>query len=102
MEKSWLLYRFLLIGLLLATSPALRAQSPGSYVPCQEMPALMQNFKADYQSLTRFYAPAPPSFRESAAGGAFRPVVTNVSPEVRARLEQLYKSYLEQLQRIHF
>jgi uncharacterized protein (DUF885 family) len=102
MEKSWLLYRFLLIGLLLATGPALYAQSPGSYVPCQEMPALMQNFKADYQSLTRFYAPASPSFRESAAGGAFRPVVTGVSPEVRARLGQLYKSYLEQLQRIPF
>lgn len=89
-------------ALVLMTGPGLRAQSPGAYAPCQEMPALIQNYKADYQSLTRFYAPVPPSYRESAAGGAFRPMITGSSPEIRTRMEQLYKSYLERLTKLPF
>ncbi|MBS1661971.1 MAG: DUF885 family protein [Bacteroidetes bacterium] len=87
---------------LLAIFSGARAQSPGAYSPCQEMPALMQNFKADNASLTRFYAPASPSFRESAAGGNFRAVTAVSSPETRARMEQLYNSYLQQLSKINF
>ena len=88
--------------LLLLAGKAMRAQSPGVYSPCQEMPALMQNFKADYQSLSRFYSPVPPVSRESSAGGAFRPVVTGVSPETRTRLDRLYQEYLEDLSRLDF
>ncbi|HEY6900021.1 MAG TPA: hypothetical protein VI233_05235, partial [Puia sp.] len=87
---------------LLAIFPGVRAQSPGAYCPCQEMPALMQNYKADYASLTRFYAPAQPSFREGAAGGNFRMGPAGSSPETRARMEQLYNSYLQQLGKIDF
>lgn len=80
----------------------IRAQSPGVYVPCQEMPALMQNYKADYASLTRFYAPMAQPFRDGGGGGNFRGGGAATSPGTRARMEQLYQSYLQQLQKINF
>lgn len=96
------IYKTILLICLVAIISDARAQSPGLYCPCQEMPALMQNYKADYQALTRFYSPLPPSYRETSAGAAFRPVVAGSSPETRKRLEVLYHSYLGQLQKLNF
>jgi len=96
------LKHFFVLLLSLGTGLLVRAQSPGVYAPCQEMPALEQNFKADNASLTRFYSPATPGFRESAAGGVFRPVVIGVSPETRTRLDKLYRDYLDRLSKIDF
>jgi len=106
MKKKVLIYSIRMVAgaacLFLAAGATVRAQSPGSYIPCQEMPALMQNFKADNQALSRFYSPATPGLRESAAGGNFRPVLIGVSPETRTRMEKLYREYLERLGRINF
>jgi uncharacterized protein (DUF885 family) len=59
------------------------AQVNETFVPCQEMPELIQNHQADNRSLRRFY------------------FVQN-SPERRKRFESLYLSYLDKLNNINY
>jgi uncharacterized protein (DUF885 family) len=74
-------------------------QTGDAYAPCQEMPALMQNFNADYRVLVRFYTPAAGNqFR----GGFGLPDAGVGSPEKRQRLSTLYKDYSVQLEAINF
>lgn len=74
------------------------AQSKEEYVPCQEMPGIIQNFNADEQALLRFYTPWTGSgFRDDHDGNA------NIgSPEKRDRLIKLNQDYLKKLEVINF
>lgn len=73
------------------------SQSDASYIPCQEMPFIMQQFKADETALIRFYNTAA----EASQRGGGAPVATR-APECRDRLTALYKSYLDRLGRLSF
>jgi len=75
-----------------------RAQvSPDPYVPCQEMPRLIENYRADSRAIGRFYT-------SSYYGTRFRGNVgpEGGSPEKRARLEVLDNEYLQRLDRLDF
>src|SRR5580658_6809974 len=82
-------------ALLFAASGTGRAQvSPDPYVPCQEMPSLMENYQADARGITRFY-------NSSFYGTRFRGGEA-VSPELRARLGALDREYLDKMGRLDF
>lgn len=70
--------------------------SPEPYVPCQEMPDLIQNYQADRQALTRFYTSAFYGNRYQNA------TIDGASPEVRARFDSLYREYLAKVEAIDF
>jgi hypothetical protein len=74
------------------------AQSKDDYIPCQEMPNIMQNYNADYWALVRFYTPwTGTGFRDDRDGDA------NIgSPEKRDRLIKLNQDYLKKLEAINF
>ena len=75
------------------------AQPKGSdvYVPCQEMPNLIEDYAADFRALARFYSPSSSgSFR---GGGADAGVG---SPEKRERLDKLNNDYLKKLAQLNF
>lgn len=91
------LYAFLLPLLFLSFS-ALSQISPDPYVPCQEMPNLIENYNADLRALTRFYT-------SNFFGGrnGFNQVSTEGgSPEKRARLDELFHEYLKKLDQLDF
>lgn len=74
------------------------AQSKDEYVPCQEMPNLIQNYDADYRALVRFYTPwAGTGFRDNRDAGAGAG-----SPEKRDRLVKLNQDYLKKLEALNF
>ncbi|WP_153795822.1 DUF885 family protein [Foetidibacter luteolus] len=77
----------------------LHAQTKYDFVPCQEMPDLMQKYQADYRAIQRFYTPAdnnsPFSYRGGDGDGAD-------SPEKRERLVKLYNEYLQKLSQLNF
>jgi uncharacterized protein (DUF885 family) len=75
-----------------------RAQvSPDPYVPCQEMPLLIENFNADSRAITRFYNT---SFYGSR--GANDRNTEGGSPEKRQRLDELYHEYIRRLGQLDF
>ena len=76
------------------------AQTKGmGYVPCQEMPNIMEQYAADLRALSRFYSPASSaSSRGSGAGGEGG----IGSPEKRERLDKLHNDYLKKLKEINF
>ena len=53
----------------LAISYAGIAQSKNEYVPCQEMPNLIQNYNADYRALVRYYTPSTGNAQRGGGGG---------------------------------
>jgi hypothetical protein len=82
-------------ALLFAASGTGRAQvSPDPYVPCQEMPMLIEHYQADTRAVTRFY-------NSSFYGTRFRGG-DPVSPELRGRLGVLDRDYLNRLERLDF
>jgi len=73
--------------------------SPDPYVPCQEMPTLIENYNADLRSLVRFYT----SSYFGGRNGAGNFIQTEGgSPEKRARLDTLYHDYLNRLEHLDF
>lgn len=97
MKKNLLKYTLMLCCCSIGLSAT--AQSPGEYVPCQEMPDLITNFNADSRAVTRFYTPAAENnFRGGGGGGSD----AGGSPEKRARLNTLYNDYLKKLNQIGF
>lgn len=75
------------------------SQSKEEFVPCQEMPNLMENYNADYRALSRFYTPVS----ANAFSGGSRPEAGGIgSPEKRDRLQRLYKEYLAKLDALNF
>ena len=97
MRKYLSLAAGLLVLLLLNPGSTTAQISPDSYVPCQEMPTLMQNYDADLQSLTRFYT-------SSFYGSRYRgnSSIEGAAPEVRARFDSLYHEYLDKLEKLDF
>ncbi len=93
---------YLLIGLytlfLLISHPDGFSQSPGEYVPCQEMPHLIEMYNADLRALTRFYT----SNFYGARNAGNQISTEGGSPEKRARLEELYHEYLKKLDNLDF
>ncbi len=91
-------FMLLCCGLLPA---AVLSQSKEAYVPCQEMPNLIENYNADYRALVRFYTPPAGggggNFRGGGGGDA-----GFSSPEKRERLQQLYNDYLKKLEQLSF
>lgn len=84
---------------LLIVSGHLRAQISDGYVPCQIMPQLMTDYKADLQAVNNFYTPTVGDnfykrYYESSDPGA--------SPEKRARLQVLYNDYLQKIDAVDF
>ena len=82
---------------LLHAGGAVAQISPQAYVPCQEMPNLMQNYEADLRALTRFYTSAFYGSRYQGGGG-----IDGASPEIRARFDSLYREYLGKVEAIDF
>jgi len=82
-------------ALLFSASGTGRAQmSPAPFVPCQEMPKLIEDYQADARAITRFY-------NSSFYGTRFRSGEA-VSPELRARLGVLDRDYMGQLEKLDF
>ncbi len=82
------------------------AQSKDEYVPCQEIPNLIQNYTADSRVLIRFYtatAGGGGGFGLGGGGGARGGGGTPAgSPERTARMIKLYKEYLAKLAAVNF
>lgn len=75
----------------------IQAQDNQSFVPCQEMPNIMENFRADYRAIDAFYSPYSNYYgRTNYDGGA------NGSPDKVERLNSLFKNYLEKLDKFDF
>ncbi len=90
--------RILSVILLLSVAiTRIQAQvSPEPYVPCQEMPHLMETFRADEEAVIRFYTS---SFYGTRYG---RGSAESGSPEKRTRLVGLYNEYLGKLDQLDF
>jgi len=71
--------------------------SPDAYVPCQEMPSLMQNYDADLRALTRFYTSAFYGNRYQGNN-----TIEGAAPPIRARFDSLYREYLGKLEKLDF
>jgi len=67
---------------LVVPAPSFAQVSPNAFVPCQEMPDLMEHYNADQRAIGRFYA--------------------NNLPDKRARLEALDHEYLGKLKQLDF
>ena len=87
----------LVVLLVLHAGPGFAQISPDPYVPCQEMPDLMQNYEADLHALTRFYTSA---FYGSHYQGNVS--IDGASPLIRARFDSLYREYLAKMDGIDF
>lgn len=90
----------LLAAVLACTSGMAQQPAPGSaaanYVPCQEMPNLIQEFNADYNALARIYSAGAPDDNARWSSGPAD------SPEKRNRLNRLYHDYQQRLEQLHF
>ena len=87
-------HHLILILFFLCRVFSLDAQN-NSYVPCQEMPSLMENYKADFNAINKFYTPL------SNARGNQRNDNSS-SPEKRERLNSLNRQYLQKLEQLDF
>ncbi|RFM28575.1 DUF885 family protein [Deminuibacter soli] len=88
--------------LFLSCSTASSAQTITSsaaqnYVPCQEMPNLIQEYNADYGALLHIYSAGAPDDESRWSGTG-----PGDSPEKRNRLNQLYHTYLQRLGLLDF
>jgi len=88
----------LLLPLFLLLTKVEAQISPDPYVPCQEMPQLIETYNADLRAIVRFYSS---SFYGARNAGGPVPAEGG-SPEKRARLDGLYHEYLEKLEHTDF
>lgn len=92
-----LLLAFGLATISAAIPAVTKAQvSANEWVPCQEMPTLIQRFNADSRVLNRYYSPALNNARGGFADWSIG------SPEKNERLQKLIKDYQAQLAAINF
>ena len=73
--------------------------SAASYVPCQEMPSLIQGYQTDSRTLNRYYSPASNRGGGGFGGGADAGIG---SPEKNMRLQQLVQEYQKKLAAVPF
>jgi uncharacterized protein (DUF885 family) len=92
---------FLCLLVCLSSIPAFTQVSPEPYVPCQQMPSLIQNFNADYRSINRYYSPTV-SGRGGGGGffGGFDAAMG--SPEKRKRQQEVVQDYQKKLAAVNF
>lgn len=94
-NKSVCLFINCCLALLIVTNH-LRAQISDGYVPCQVMPQLMTEYKADLQAINSFYSPNTGYYRRSSTDDA------GESSEKRTRLKILYNEYLQKIITVDF
>lgn len=83
---------------IISTPAIVDAQvSNNEWIPCQEMPALIQRFNADSRVLNRYYSPALNNSR-----GGFGADWSIGSPEKNTRLQKLVQDYQQQLAAVNF
>src|ERR1700754_3273407 len=87
-----------LLPLLFLLTKAGAQISPDPYVPCQEMPHLIETYNADLRAIVRFYT----SSFYGARNGGNAAQTEGGSPEKRARLDALYHEYLDKLEHTDF
>jgi hypothetical protein len=97
MGHSLLFHKFRLCAILLFSANLCLAQAKNDYVPCSEMPNIMQHFNADFNAIARFYGPSDSNGPLVEEGK-----IANSSPEIRARLSKLYSEYLNSLDQLDF
>ena len=88
----------LLLPLLFLFTRGAAQISPDPYVPCQEMPHLIETYNADLRAIVRFYT----SSFYGARNGGNAVQTEGGSPEKRARLDALYHEYLDKLEHTDF
>lgn len=99
-KHTYSLLLLLTAGTMCTTvQPTMAQVSKEAYVPCQEMPSLIQGFATDNRTLNRFYTPAVNS-RGGGFGGGGNDAVG--SPERNQRLQQLVKDYQKKLAAVNF
>ncbi len=98
MRKCLLRSYGLLLPLFFLLTRAGAQISPDPYVPCQEMPHLIETYTADVRAIVRFYT----SSFYGARNGGNAVSTEGGSPEKRARLEALYHEYLDKLEHTDF
>ncbi len=92
-------YLFALLSPVFFMPCSSRAQvSPDPYVPCQEMPTLIEQFNADSRAIVRFYNTSFYGSRNGGYGGNQE----GGSPEKRQSLDELYHEYLHKLDELDF
>ncbi|MFD2099660.1 DUF885 family protein [Flagellimonas iocasae] len=84
-------------GLLGLVTIATGFAQEADFVPCQEMPYLMENFQADSRVLDNFYSPSTGSFYGFGRRGP-----SASYPEKLDRMDRLYKQYLDKLSALDF
>ena len=93
---SYLLAILLLLCFMPRGSQAQVSSDP--YVPCQEMPHLIENFNADSWAIVRFYNTSFYGTRNGGYGGNQE----GGAPEKSHRLDELYHEYLHKLEEVDF
>ena len=93
------LLKVICLATLVCSSVVSLAQSKDSdYVPCQEMPNIMEHYAADARNLSRYYSPMASGASRGPGGGDGGVG----SPEKRERLEKLNNDYLKKLEQLNF
>ncbi len=98
MPKSTLLKVFCFITLTFLSVISIAQLKDNDYVPCQEMPNIMQHYAADFRVLSRYYSPMASGNARGPGGGEGGVG----SPEKRERLEKLNNDYLKKLEQLNF
>lgn len=81
------------------TQKAIAQVSSATFVPCQEMPSLIQGYSIDNRTLSRYYSPSSSRGGGGFGGGADASIG---SPEKNKRLQQLVQDYQKKLAAISF
>lgn len=98
-QVKWLIS--FVITVYTANSSNIFAQArSASYVPCQEMPSIIEQYNADYRFLNKFYSPSGNKPFRSGRNEGFDTRIG--SPEKRQRLHKLNEDYLKKLEAINF
>ncbi len=84
-------------GLLGLVCMTIGSAQEADFVPCQEMPFLIENFEADSRVLDNFYSPSTGSFYGFGGRGP-----SASYPEKLERMDRLYKEYLDKLDAMDF
>jgi len=77
------MHKIILTAAIVICALSLKAQTNKDYVPCNDMPNIIQNYYADVQALDRVY-------------------IVEGSPELRERYKRMAAEYLERLEKLNF